>query len=134
MSKNIKIIIGLIMISFIISCITACTFAGPYPYGTWHSSDPDITLYIDEDKEIWDGTYVVDGVSIPVIVSFSFGRESFDIMDREKVENPKGYNDSGITYFCGDRKVRGDKMYYYVKRLWAERTSIEEIVFERVED
>jgi len=150
-------IISMLVLVFVVIAIVETTRPAPeIPYGIWHSEEPNITLFIKPDynvtlygyqtfttaageetiqiseSDVFLGVYVKDGEEIDIFVSFLFPpREDLRIQNAN-ITRPIN---SSNAYFAGSYRVRRNNRLYL--RLFLdiqERTGIDHIVFELVEE
>ena len=105
-----------------------------YPYGVWQSEEPTITLIIDpnymldEGRARFPGIYVRDTRTEDVLVGVDPVGAGIEVRNAS-IEDGRQY-----AYYAGTYRIRGNRIYFTLGRLWRERTGIDLIVFELVEE
>jgi hypothetical protein len=118
---------------FVVLLTTSCNNYKLYwPLGTWESKNPDITFTVTGGKPDYPGTYFVDGETIEVYAVF------YQFSPRIAIGEMRTDPDTGIIddydYFCGDFKVKGDKLTLTLLPNWRKMHGIKKIVFTRTEE
>ena len=140
--KSLMITSILTLILMLTSCLRSPIL--PTPFGIWHSENPNLTLFITHEPEhvlrwitIGDGEYEPraflvkhvreNGEEIELTLSYSQRPYNFVIFD-PTIENPVWpYH----IFFSGTHRIHDGRLYLY---RGYERTGLETIVFDRVEE
>ncbi|MCL2253499.1 MAG: hypothetical protein FWC09_03570 [Lachnospiraceae bacterium] len=123
-------VLTIILLTLIMTQVS-CNTRGPFPYGVWQSENPNITLYLDDDKNICFGTYLLNGDEISIIANFYYFKR-FSIYDANVDMNKIDFYE--LAYYVGDYKVRGDKLTYNIIPYWSEKTGVKRIIFKKISD
>ena len=135
-----------LIVPLLIFALTACGSTA-VPYGVWQSSNPELTLVINTpDSELviegfhnlFPGVYVRDDIEIDIGVSVQTRTHRIFIFDptlegqRQNEKSP--FSDALV--FDGSYRLnfRGTRLYLTLSPSSQERTGIDRIVFERVEE
>ncbi|MDR1245676.1 MAG: hypothetical protein LBK57_01445 [Clostridiales Family XIII bacterium] len=136
----------------IVFLLASCSFtrynSSEFPYGKWHSTDPDLTIDIGleyNDTQSYFGTYVKDGEGIDVLVYMSYGGtlEIHDFEEYNFSEDHWDYRDKygniknpPPQYFDGAWRpvnIFDGKLRYKLDDDYREATGYRVIVFEKIE-
>jgi len=128
-------LIALVMMLLLSSC--AASFM---PHGKWENTDLGVILDVNSDIDPgrgfpgFFGTYMKDDEKIDIFIFLSLTHGTFAIWKECDVPY-RGGPDYDLALYSGDfRWLRGDQLRLRLAPLWQERTGLEEIVFERIED
>ena len=131
MKKTLLIVFCAVIFLALSSCTT---YTLVVPVGKWQSDDPTITLDITKAERGGYGTYVKDGEETEIY--FVFGHVSNLLSIYDTIVQDENYHGGwdAYTYFCGNWKVKDDKLYLNLKPTWRNMYGIDQIVFTKIAD